>query len=58
MSKVNYRVKEIILMIALGFCLLFINGCGNKGDLYLPDTGSVDKSNSNNSKINKEKKKS
>lgn len=30
-----------------------ISGCGNKGDLYLPESGSV-----NDSKTNKQKKKS
>ncbi len=35
-----------------------LSGCGNKGDLYLPDTGSIDKGSINDSKTNKAKKKS
>ena len=35
-----------------------LSGCGNKGDLYLPDASSIDKGSINDSKTNKAMKKS
>jgi len=35
-----------------------LSGCGNKGDLYLPDNGSIDKNSTNDTNTNSVKKKS
>ena len=32
---------RFIRCLALTLCLLAINGCGQKGDLYIPDQGSL-----------------
>jgi len=49
----HHRIHKIILIITFGFYLLVVSGCGNKGDLYLPEKGSI-----NGSEVNKTKKKS
>jgi len=38
MRKITVR---IIHYLALSLCLLAINACGQKGDLYLPEQGSL-----------------
>ncbi len=53
----NYQAKKLIKLVTFSFliigCSNSLVACGNKGDLYLPEKGSV-----NDSKTNKVKKKS
>ena len=59
--NICWAQRLFILMIFYLFVLSLssmLSGCGNKGDLYLPDTGSIDKGSINDSKTNKAKKKS
>jgi len=56
-SKDTLWPQKLFILMIFGLFNLgvagMISGCGNKGDLYLPDSGSV-----NDSKTNKPKKKS
>jgi len=51
MFKTHFKSRRLYSMV-FGFfyviaITLFVSGCGNKGDLYLPEKGSSDKATTN-----------
>ena len=46
-NSLNQNVTKILVLILLTFVAsIALSACGNKGDLYLPQKGSVDDSKS------------
>ncbi len=61
MFRNNCWAQRLFTLMIFGLFILslssMLSGCGNKGDLYLPENGSVDKPK-NDSNTNSVKKKS
>jgi len=46
MFKNSCWAQNLFILMIVGLFIITITGCGNKGDLYLPEKGSATENNS------------